>query len=92
MSLKTAPRGYRLVSIRKGFKAYTYLGCPMTKNRSPWCFRMCRLNADGTGQCGRVAPHGFKSYIQQGIADHKKRTAGSATWLDNLLPDHRKDV
>jgi hypothetical protein len=50
---------------------YTYLGCPMTKNRTPWCFRICRPNPDGTGQCGRVAPHTLKGNIQQGIIDFK---------------------
>lgn len=79
MALEASPKGSKRVSTRKSFKAYTYLGCPMTKNRSPWCFRMCRLNADGTGQCGRVAPHGFKSYIQEGIENFKKRQADSST-------------
>ncbi|HOP08357.1 MAG TPA: hypothetical protein PLF13_13845 [candidate division Zixibacteria bacterium] len=51
----------------------------MTKNRSPWCFRMCTPKADGTGLCGRVAPHGFKSRIQQGIEDFKKRQAVSSS-------------
>lgn len=75
-TLEVPPKGYKRVSVRKGFKAYTYLGCPMTKNRSPWCFRMCRLNADGTGNCGRVAPHGFKSYIQQRIEDFNRKKSG----------------
>ena len=69
------------VKTRKSLKEFTYLGCPMTNNRSPWCFRMCRPNADGTGLCGRVAPHGFKSRIQQGIEDFKKRQADSSTLL-----------
>jgi hypothetical protein len=47
----------------------------MTKNRSPWCFRMCEPDADGAGSCGRLAPHGFKSRIQLGIEDFKKRQA-----------------
>jgi len=69
--------GYKQVSKRKHLREYTYLGCPMTKNRSPWCFRMCKPNADGIGLCGRVAPHGFKSRIQQAIEDYNKRQAGS---------------
>jgi len=66
-------------NIRKPLKKYTYLGCPLTKNRSPWCFRMCKPNADGTGLCGRVAPHGLKSRVQQGIEDYKRRQADSST-------------
>lgn len=31
-------------------------GCPMTKNRSGWCFGMC-VPHDGEGACGRIAPH-----------------------------------
>ncbi|MHC4325492.1 MAG: hypothetical protein ACYSUX_14600 [Planctomycetota bacterium] len=79
MALEAPPKSYKRVSIRKGLREYTYLGCPLTKNRSPWCFRMCKLNADGTGLCGRVAPHGLKSRIQQGIEDFKKRQAESST-------------
>lgn len=51
---------------------YTFLGCPLTKNRSPWCFRICNPNADGQGRCGRVAPHTIKGRIQQGIVDFDK--------------------
>lgn len=76
MAVSTPPQGCKRVRVRKGLKKYTYLGCPMTRNRSPWCFRMCKPSADGTGRCGRVAPHGFKGYIQQGIADFKRRQAG----------------
>lgn len=79
MSLKASRKARRRIKNRKGLKEYTYLGCPLTNNRSPWCFRMCKPNADGTGFCGRVAPHGFKSRIQQGIDDFKKRRAESST-------------
>ena len=34
----------------------TYLGCPLTKNQSAWCYRLCQP-AQGRGSCGRVAPH-----------------------------------
>jgi hypothetical protein len=81
MALNTPTKSYKRVNIRKSLKNYTYLGCPMTKNRSPWCFRMCKLNPDGTGLCGRVAPHGFKGRIQQGIEDFKKKQADSSTLL-----------
>ncbi len=92
MALSTPPKGFKKVSIRKGLKQYTYLGCPMTRNRSPWCFRMCQPNADGTGFCGRVAPHGFKSRIQQGIEDHKKRRSESSNLLRYQKPSCDKDA
>jgi len=75
MTMKATRTIRKRVRVRKTLKPYTYLGCPLTKNRSPWCFRMCELNADGTGFCGRVAPHGLQSHIQQGIAAYKKRQA-----------------
>ena len=81
MSLKTPHTVRKRIRVRRTLRAYTYLGCPLTKNRSPWCFRMCQLNADGTGFCGRVAPHGLRSHIQQGIEEFKKKQAESATLL-----------
>ncbi len=84
-------KGSRRFRLRKDLKDYTYLGCPMTRNRSPWCFRMCKPKADGTGFCGRVAPHGFKSRIQQGIEDYKKRQVASSTPLRYGKPAGRKE-
>lgn len=72
MTPKTAEKSLRIVRRGKKLKAYTYLGCPLTRNRTPWCFRICSPDADGSGECGRVAPHSFKSRIQQGIEDYKK--------------------
>jgi uncharacterized protein (TIGR00369 family) len=63
----------RKIRTSRGLKEYTYLGCPLTRNRTPWCFRLCTPDPDGNGQCGRVAPHSFKSRIQQGIANHKQQ-------------------
>ncbi len=78
------PRASRKrVNRRKKLRGFTYLGCPLTKNRSPWCFRMCKPNADGTGFCGRIAPHGFKSRIQIGIENYKKKQANSSILLRN---------
>lgn len=54
-------------------KDYTYLGCPLTSNQSAWCFRLCRPDTEGHGRCGRLAPHGMKSRIQQGIEDYQRR-------------------
>ena len=92
MTPKAYPKVHKRVHIRKDLKKYTYLGCPMTKNRTPWCFRLCKPNADGTGFCGRVAPHGFKSRIQQGIEDFKKRQADASTLLRYQRPIRIKDA
>ena len=91
MALNAPPEGYKVVNVRKGFKKYTYLGCPLTNNRTPWCFRICTPNANGTGFCGRVAPHGFKSRIQQGIEDFKKKQAKPSNLPPCLEQNSGKD-
>lgn len=63
----------RTVRTKKGIKEYTYLGCPLTRNRSAWCYRLCAPNGGGHGRCGRVAPHSIKSRIQLAIERHKKK-------------------
>ena len=63
----------RRVRTSNGLKQYTYLGCPLTRNRSPWCFRLCTPDVAGHGHCDRVAPHGFKGRIQLGIENYNKR-------------------
>jgi len=85
-------KGYKRVTARKGLKEFTYLGCPMTKNRSPWCFRMCKPNADGAGLCGRVAPHGFKGRIQQGIEDFNNKQDDAPTLLRHQGKTRSDDV
>ena len=92
MTAKTAPKDSKRIGIRKDLKKYTYLGCPITKNQTPWCFRTCRPNADGTGFCGRLAPHSFKGRIQQGIEDFKKAKAESSTLLRYQGPSGDKDA
>lgn len=59
-----------MTKSEKKLKGYTYLGCPLTKNRSAWCFRICRPDSEGHGFCGRYAPHAIKSRIQEGIEDY----------------------
>lgn len=78
MTPKTNSKHLKRISVRHGFKDYTYLGCPLTRNRSPWCFRMCKPDAEGHGYCGRVAPHGIKSRIQKGIEEYRKRKIGAS--------------
>jgi hypothetical protein len=60
------------IKPKGGIKEYTYLGCPLTNNRSAWCFRICMPDTLGNGHCGRIAPHSLTSRIQQSIIDYKK--------------------
>ncbi len=64
----------RIKKIRRAgnSKKYTYLGCPLTRNRSPWCYRTCQPDAKDRGPCGRIAPHTLKSNVQQAIENHMK--------------------
>jgi acyl-coenzyme A thioesterase PaaI-like protein len=63
----------KIVRTVKGHREYTYLGCPLTRNRSAWCFRLCIPDASGNGECGRLAPHGLKSKTQLAIEAHSKK-------------------
>ena len=45
--------------VRPGESARRRVGCPLTKNRSAWCYRLC-APVDGLGACGRVAPHALR--------------------------------
>ena len=92
MASDTPRKVHKRVNTHKGLKAYTYRGCPMTNNRTPWCFKLCTPNTDGIGFCGRVAPHGFKSRIQQGIEDYKKQQADASTGPLNPESNSNKDA
>ena len=72
MAPKPTQKILKKIRVDKKLKDYTYLGCPLTRNRTPWCFRICTPDNEGSGECGRLAPHSFKSRIQQGIEDYKK--------------------
>jgi len=61
------------IRTKKGLREYSYLGCPLTRNRSAWCFRLCTPDGEGHGRCGRIAPHSLKSSIQSAIESHNKR-------------------
>jgi acyl-coenzyme A thioesterase PaaI-like protein len=63
----------KTVRTKKGVKKYTYLGCPLTRNRSAWCYRLCTPDGEGHGRCGRVAPHSIKSRIQLAIEKYNKK-------------------
>ncbi len=86
-------RETRRVRTRRGFKNYTYRGCPLTRNRSPWCFRLCESDADGLGRCGRVAPHGLKGQTARSIEKHNKEllTAHFERLEQEYLADDRNE-
>ena len=63
----------KTIRTAKGIREHTYLGCPLTRNRSAWCFRICTPDADGSGHCGRVAPHGLKGRTQLAIEKHEQK-------------------
>ncbi len=56
----------------------TYLGCPLTRNRSAWCFALCTPDMQGNGRCGRIAPHNLKSETQLSIQRYNARMRGPA--------------
>ena len=47
-------------------------GCPLTKNRSPWCHRLCHPK-NGIGVCGRIAPHALRGRTDLAIQAYKER-------------------
>lgn len=63
----------KTIRTSKGIREHTYLGCPLTRNRSAWCFRICTPDPEGTGKCGRVAPHSLLSSTQLAIMKHGER-------------------
>jgi acyl-coenzyme A thioesterase PaaI-like protein len=63
----------KTVRTSRGIRKYTYLGCPMTRNRSAWCYRLCPPDSEGKGRCGRVAPHSLLSRTQLAILKYKRK-------------------
>ncbi|MHC4217919.1 MAG: hypothetical protein ACYSU7_05620 [Planctomycetota bacterium] len=45
--------------VRPAGNARKRWGCPLTRNRSAWCYRLC-APVDGMGLCGRIAPHALR--------------------------------
>jgi acyl-coenzyme A thioesterase PaaI-like protein len=73
-SKDSAPKATRRrIRTKRGFRAYTYLGCPLTKDRSAWCFRLCVPDPEGKGRCGRIAPHGLAGRTQLAIEGHRRK-------------------
>lgn len=73
MKDRTTSKVLRSVRTRKGVKKYTYLGCRLTRNRSPWCYRICPPDSEGRGRCGRIAPHSLMGNTQMAILNYKKK-------------------
>jgi len=48
------------------------VGCPLTRNRSAWCYRLCAPE-DGRGLCGRIAPHALRGRTDLAIESYQKR-------------------
>lgn len=63
----------KTVRTKRGHREYTCLGCPLTRNRTPWCFRLCDPDEQGHGRCGRVAPHGLRSRTHASIVKYNKQ-------------------
>ena len=68
--------GIRLKAVKRipREKFHREWGCPMTKNRTPWCFAFC-TPIDGLGECGRLAPHGLVGRTDGAIMRYKARQA-----------------
>jgi hypothetical protein len=71
---------------RRPLAYYTHLGCPLTHNRTAWCFRLCAPDEEGHGRCGRLAPHHLRSRIQQSIERYNENQRGSAPAPDTEPP------
>jgi len=49
------------------------VGCPLTPNRTAWCFALCDPDSQGNGRCGRIAPHDLKGRTQLSIQRYNAR-------------------
>ncbi|MBC8871697.1 MAG: PaaI family thioesterase [Planctomycetes bacterium] len=63
----------KTVRTSKGLNEYTCVGCPLTRNRTAWCFRLCDPDVEGNGRCGRIAPHSLKGRTQLSIENYEKK-------------------
>jgi len=70
----------RLKAIRTRTRVpdYRCLGCPLTKSRTQWCYRIC-VPVEGIGTCGRIAPHSLMGRTQEAILRHEIRRTNDAT-------------
>jgi hypothetical protein len=51
-------------------------GCPLTKSRTNWCYRMC-VPVNGLGVCGRIAPHTLRGRTDLAIEKYLTRRRAS---------------
>ncbi len=58
---------------RKGLRVDNRMGCPLTQNRTLWCFALCTPDDNKNGFCGRVAPFGIKGKTQSAIEGYNKK-------------------
>lgn len=65
---KPVPRSTR----REGSIPSRNQGCPLTRNRSVWCYGSCTPVA-GRGLCGRLAHHALVGRTQRAIAECTER-------------------
>ena len=54
---------------KKKLPPYTYLGCSVTKDKTPWCRSVC-TPIEGKGQCGRDFPGLMEGRIQQAVRNY----------------------
>ena len=67
------PADKNTVRTIKGIREYTCLGCPLTRNRTAWCFRLCTPDEEGNGRCGRIAPHSLKGRTQLSVERYAQK-------------------
>lgn len=63
-------RGERLALQRETW------GCPLTKSRTNWCYRLC-VPVNGLGACGRIAPHALRGRTDLAIERYLARARNS---------------
>jgi len=64
---------------------YTYLGCAVTKDKTPWCRSVCKPR-NGIGQCGRPFPGHMEGRTQRAIKKYKSKQRSEEKELQNLCP------
>jgi hypothetical protein len=65
------------VDKKRKVPLFRVLRCPMVGHQASWCRMLCRP-IDGTGLCGRRAPHFLRSKTQIAIERFKERRRRSA--------------
>ncbi len=58
--------------------AHRLTGCPLTRNRSNWCFALCHPKR-GVGACGRAAPYAISGRTRQAILKNQAEAEALAS-------------